>query len=56
MIQDDGVEHHRMFEVEAQLRGVTTRFQVSPQDFSGMNWPTLYLGAYGGGLPDWRCS
>ena len=45
LLEDDGVEARRVFEVEATLEGRTQRFRVPAERFAGMNWPTEHLGA-----------
>ena len=44
IVHDDGVETVRSFELEAGLRGRTTRFEVSASKFTGLGWVTEKLG------------
>jgi hypothetical protein len=44
-VRDDGVEQSRVFEIEATLRGRTSRFTVPVAQFGGMSWVLRYLGA-----------
>jgi len=43
--RDDGVEVHRVFEVEAQLRGRVERAPLPASQLFTMNWPVEILGA-----------
>jgi hypothetical protein len=43
--EDDGVEQHRLFEIEATCNRRTVRFTIGAQSFTSMNWPTEYLGS-----------
>ena len=45
VLEDDGAETRRLFEIEAVLRGRTYRFQVPSGQFATMNWPMEHLGA-----------
>lgn len=45
IVEDNGVETHRTFEIEAQLNGAVSRFTLSASEFEAMRWPTQYLGA-----------
>ena len=45
VVEDDGVEQRRRFEIEATLRGRTARFGVAASQFEGMGWVTDRLGA-----------
>ena len=45
ILEDDGVETHRTFEIEAKLNGAVSRFTLSASEFEAMRWPTTYLGA-----------
>jgi hypothetical protein len=45
VVEDDGAEVRRRFEVEATLNGRGTSFAVPASRFSGMNWATEHLGA-----------
>jgi hypothetical protein len=45
VIEDDGIEERRVFEVEARLRGGRRkRLEVSAEGFDGMNWVPTMLG------------
>ena len=41
---DDGVETHRVFEIEATQAGRTHKFTVSASQFGAMNWPVEHVG------------
>jgi hypothetical protein len=43
--EDDGAEVRHCFEIEAALKGRTSRFLVPADRFTAMNWPTEHLGA-----------
>jgi len=45
VVEDDGVEQRRRFEIEATLHGRTARFGVGAREFAGMGWVTDRLGA-----------
>jgi hypothetical protein len=45
VVEDDGVETRRLIEIEAHLNDRLTRFAVTANEFSGMNWPLQHLGA-----------
>ncbi len=45
VIEDDGTETKRAFEVEAKQHGKPFRFLVPAEDFSTMKWPMVHLGA-----------
>lgn len=45
ILEDNGVETHRTFEIEAQVNGQPSRFKLSASEFEAMRWPTQYLGA-----------
>lgn len=45
IVEDDGAERRRMFEIEAALHGRPSTFQVPATQFAAMNWATEYLGA-----------
>jgi hypothetical protein len=45
VLEDDGAEVRRRFEIEAQLHGQTVRFTIPVADFPGMQWATAQLGA-----------
>jgi uncharacterized protein DUF927 len=45
VIEDDGAESRRRFEIEATLNGRTTLFAVPAARFGGLNWVTEHLGA-----------
>ena len=44
LVRDDGVETVRELELEAVLRGRTSRFSVTAQQFSAMNWAVEQIG------------
>ncbi len=43
--EDDGAEKRRVYEMEAQLSGVTRHFRLSASTFSSMSWVGEQLGA-----------
>jgi len=43
--EDDGVETHHIFQIEARLDNQTRRFPVSARQFHAMQWPIEHLGA-----------
>jgi hypothetical protein len=45
VVEDDGAERRRVFEIEATLHGRPSTFQVPATQFATMNWATEYLGA-----------
>lgn len=45
VVEDDGAETHRLFELEATLRGRTTQFAVPAAQFAAMGWVSEHLGA-----------
>lgn len=45
VVEDDGAEKKRAFEIEAELRGRRSSFSVPAERFSGMAWPSEHLGA-----------
>ena len=45
IVEDDGAETRRLFEIEAILRHHTHRFMVPAGQFAAMNWPIDHLGA-----------
>ena len=45
VVEDDGAETHRSFEIEAVLRGRTYHFRVPSGKFSSMAWPMDQMGA-----------
>ena len=45
VVEDDGVETRRFFEIEAILRNRTYRFQVPSGQFASMNWHLDHMGA-----------
>lgn len=45
IVEDDGAEERRSFEIEATLRQRTQRFKIPAAQFAGMTWATEYLGA-----------
>jgi hypothetical protein len=45
VVEDDGAEQRRLFEIEGALGGRETRFRLVASAFTAMNWPTEHLGA-----------
>ncbi|MEP7338165.1 MAG: DUF927 domain-containing protein, partial [Acidobacteriota bacterium] len=45
VIEDDGAEQRRAFEVKALLNGKAAQFLVLAEDFGAMKWPMTNLGA-----------
>ncbi len=45
VVEDDGAEQRRLFEIEGVLGGRTSRFQLPASAFTTMTWPTEHLGA-----------
>jgi len=45
VVEDDGAEVQRRFEVEAALGGCQYAFTIPGTQFAGMGWPTEHLGA-----------
>lgn len=45
VVEDDGVEMRRRFEIEATLEGRREVFSVPEDQFANMSWATKYLGA-----------
>jgi hypothetical protein len=45
VVEDDGAEESRSFEIEAELYGRRSVFTVPAERFAGMSWPPEYLGA-----------
>ncbi len=45
VVEDDGAEQRRLFEIQGTLGARTPRFQLPPSAFTAMNWPTEHLGA-----------
>ncbi len=45
VLENDGAETRRLLEIEASLRGRTTRFQVASGQFAVMTWPMENMGA-----------
>ncbi len=45
IVEDDGAEERRFFEIEAQLLGRTLRFEVPTAYFANLTWVTERLGA-----------
>jgi hypothetical protein len=45
VLDDDGAEISRRFEVEARLNGFRRRFTIGAETFTGMGWATEQLGA-----------
>jgi len=46
IVQDDGVEEHHSFEIEAKLDGHTAHHDLSAEDFNQMRWPMKVLGPH----------
>lgn len=46
ILEDDGVEPRRMFEIEAELGGIGRTFIIPVSQFRSMNWPVDHLGAH----------
>ncbi len=45
IIEDDGAETRRLFEITAHRAGRSTTFSIPAASFATMNWPTEHLGA-----------
>jgi hypothetical protein len=45
LVEDDGAEQRRLFEIEGTLGARTPRFALPAGAFGAMNWPTEHLGA-----------
>jgi hypothetical protein len=45
VVEDDGAEQRRSFEIEAELHGRRSVFEIAAEQFAGMGWPTEHLGA-----------
>jgi len=45
VVEDDGAEQRRLFEIEGAIGARTARFGLAASAFSAMNWPTEHLGA-----------
>lgn len=45
VVEDDGAETRRSFELQSRLNGRTFKFLVSADDFNAMKWPMVNLGA-----------
>jgi hypothetical protein len=45
LVEDDGAEQRRLFEIEGSLGARTPRFALPAAAFGAMNWPTEHLGA-----------
>jgi hypothetical protein len=45
VVEDDGAEQRRLFEIEGALGARTARFGLAASAFNAMNWATDYLGA-----------
>jgi len=43
--EDDGVDQHHVFEIDAKLNGRSRRFQIPAKQFGALNWPMEHLGA-----------
>lgn len=44
IVEDDGAETRRLFEIEASLNGRTARLTIPTAQFNAMNWPVEHLG------------
>lgn len=44
-IEDDGVGQRSFFDIEAEIRGRTTRFSIPASNFVAMGWPLEKIGA-----------
>src|SRR5262249_13217736 len=38
IIQDDGIERRRFFDLQATIRGRVSQFRISPQEFEQLGW------------------
>jgi len=45
LVEDDGVEVHRLLEIATNLNGHASRFSIPAAQFAGMNWAIEHLGA-----------
>jgi hypothetical protein len=45
VVEDDGAEQRRLFEIEGAVGARSARFLLPTAAFSAMNWPTEHLGA-----------
>jgi len=45
VMEDDGAEKRRVFEIEASLNGIAVRATVAADEFATMKWPVKLLGA-----------
>jgi hypothetical protein len=45
VVEDDGAEESRSFEIQAELNGRPSTFAIPAERFAGMGWPSEYLGA-----------
>jgi len=45
VIEDDGAESRRLFEIEASLGNRSFRFAIPASQFAALNWPAEHLGA-----------
>ena len=45
VLEDDGEERRRVFEIEAALKGRSQRVPVPSRDFNNLNWASEHLGA-----------
>ena len=45
VVEDDGAEQRRLFEIQGALGARAQRFQLPASAFTAMNWPTEHLGA-----------
>jgi len=45
IVEDDGAEERRSFEIEAELNGRRSVFIIPAERYAGMSWPTEHLGA-----------
>ena len=45
VVEDDGAEQRRLFEIEGTVGGRSVQFPLATSAFNAMNWPTDHLGA-----------
>lgn len=43
-VKDNGVTQDRLFEIDAECKGVSHNFTLPADEFRAMNWPTTYMG------------
>ena len=43
-VVDDGAERHKFMDIEAEIRGRSTRFTIPVSAFAAMNWPIEHIG------------